>query len=427
MKIKRLSMSQILANDKLVFVISVVLAISLWAVVAVRYSEQQVSVISDIPISIEGSEISEKLALQMFGKTDYTVSVRVSGKRYKVSSSELTKEDFIATASTAMVSGAGKYSLPVSVRLANPDPEIEIGESSLSTVDVYFDYVQSETFPIEVSIPEGTKVVADGFVEGDPLMSISTVTISGAQTEIEKIDRVIAKVNIDTPLTSTEVFKTLILPINKNQGAVRSSYISYDGGVSEVSVTIPVLKATKMRPAVKFKNTPSIFLERPIVYGCTPNDEILVAVAPERLESSAELAIGTIDFASIGLGINSFKFEKKNINEVKVLDDIESINVSFTIGDAYNEKTLTVGSSNITVNGIPDGVAVDVQDDISLNIKVIGLEEELVNVTPENIKGTVDVTGIQEGTGTVDAVITFTVENTTGCWVYGEYKIKVSA
>ena len=427
MKIKRVSVAQLLNNNKIAFVISVVLAISLWAVVAVFFSEQQENIISDIPINIEVEEISDKLGLQSFGKTDYTVSVKVSGKRYEVSSAVLSKEDFIATASTANVSSAGKYSLPVSVELANPRSGIDIVSWSSYSVDVFFDYMLSESYAIEPVITADSKVAADGFIQGEPLMSVSTVTISGAATEIEKIHKVIAKVNIDEPLTQTGVFPTAILPINENNGSVRSAYINIDGGVNETSITVPILKETKITPTVKFKNTPSYFINTPINYICTPSNDINAAVAAELVDSTKNLSIGSVDFSQIKPGMNRFSFKTDSIPNVRVLDEIDVIDVAFYIGDDFGEKMLTVNSDNLMLNGITEDVPLTVQEDFELNIKVIGLTEELEGITAQNIKVSADVSEITEGSGETQVPLTFTVENTTGTWVYGTYTVKITA
>ncbi len=420
-------MADILNNDKLAFILSIVLAIAIWAVVAVFFSEQQNNIISDIPVNIEVSGISDKLGLQMFGKTEFTVSVKVSGKRYEVSSAALSKEDFIATASAANVSSAGKYSLPVSVELANTRSDIDIISWSSDTIDVFFDYMLSENYVIEPNITSEKGVVADGFIEGDPLMSLSTVTISGAASEIEKIHKVIAKVNIEEPLTATEVFKTPILPINVNNGSVRSAYISIDGGVSEISVTVPVLKVTKITPTVKFKNSPSFFINNPIKYSCIPGNDINAAVSVDLIDSTKSLPIGSIDFSQIRIGSNSFSFKTDDIQNVRVLDELNMINVSFYIGDSFAEKTLTIGADSILLNGLSEDVTVELPEDFSLEITVTGLSDELAGVTEQNVKASVDVSALTEGEGAVDVPIVFAVENTTACWVYGDYTVKVTA
>ncbi len=427
MKIKRKSIADILNNDKMAFVLSIVLAIAIWAVVAVFFSEQQNNIISDIPVNIEVGEISDKLGLKMFGKTEFTVSVKVSGKRYEVSSAALSKEDFIATASAANVSSAGKYSLPVSVELANTRSDIDIISWSSDSVDVFFDYMMSETYVIEPSITSEKGVIADGFIEGDPLLSVSTVTISGAASEIEKINRVIAKINIEEPLTETAVFKTQILPINSNNGSVRSAYISIDGGVSEVGITVPVMKVTKITPTVKFKNSPSFFINNPIKYSCIPGNDISAAVSVDLIDSTKTLPIGSIDFSQIKVGSNSFSFKTSDIQNVRVLDELNMINVSFYIGDSFTEKTLTVGAESILLNGLSDGVTVTLPEDFSLEITVIGLADELSAVTEENITASVDVSSLTEGSGATDVPIVFAVENTTACWVYGDYTVRVAA
>ena len=88
---------------------------------------------------------------------------------------------------------------------------------------------------------------------------------------------------------------------------------------------------------------------------------------------------------------------------------------------------MTINSENLILNKISDDIPVTVQENFSAEIKVIGLSDELLNVETQNIKASVDVSGITKGAGTVEVPITFTVENTTGCWVYGDYTVKITA
>ena len=135
MKLKRLSIGKLLQNNKIAFAVSVVLAVVLWLVVAIQFSDSQEAVFSEIPVTID-TTMTDKLDLQMFGQTDFTVTVQVTGKRYEISSAVLEKEDFIVAASTVNVSSAGKYTLPLTVRLADAASDVKIVGYSPETVDV---------------------------------------------------------------------------------------------------------------------------------------------------------------------------------------------------------------------------------------------------------------------------------------------------
>ena len=252
---KQISIGKWLNNNKFVAVLSVLLALVIWLVVALQMSNQMQATFNDIPVTFE-TTMTDSLELKMFGQTDVRVNVTVSGKRYEISSAALSSEDFIVTASTANVSSVGKYTLPISVRLKDPNKDIEIVSFMPQSVDINFDFNTSETYPIEVQISApNDQIAADGFIADEPLVSPAQVSITGAASEIQSISKVIAKIDLKEPLTQTTGFeKTPLVIVNANGGTVRSTYVHEEDNITDVTVTVRVLKLMQIRPTVQLKN-----------------------------------------------------------------------------------------------------------------------------------------------------------------------------
>ena len=422
---KHISIGKWLNNNKFVAALSLVLALVIWLVVALQMSNQMETTLSEIPVTFE-TTMSDKLDLKMFGQTDLRVSVTVSGKRYEISSAVLSNDDFIVTASTANVSSAGKYSLPISVRLKDTNTDVQIVSFTPESVDVYFDYNLTENYPVEIQISApDDQVAADGFVEGDPLVSTAEVTISGAAAEVQTIAKVIAKVNLDAPLSETTKFENTALAIvNANGGIVRSTYVRVADSISDVTVTVPILKVTQIRPSVRFKNSPSFFLEHPITCSYSPDGAVRAAVSTELLESTDSLTLGTIDFSSVKPGANTFAFASEDIANVRVLDDVESFRVSFSI-DGVQTRRISVATDSAVFNALPEDIRVAVAED-TLELTVVGLPGELESLTAEDITLSVDVSTLSDTPGTVELPLTASVNNTSSCWVYGNYTVSVT-
>ena len=177
---KHVPIGKWLNNNKFVAGLSLALAVVIWLVVALQMSNQMQATFSEIPVTFE-TTMTDKLDLKMFGQTGLSVNVTVSGKRYEISPAVLSNEDFLVTASTANVSSAGKYTLPITVRPKDANSDIQIVSFTPESVEVYFDYNLTENYPVEVQIEApDDQVCAEGFVEGEPLVSTAEVTISGA-------------------------------------------------------------------------------------------------------------------------------------------------------------------------------------------------------------------------------------------------------
>lgn len=421
MKKKKLTIGTVLNNNNYALIFSVIVAIILWLIVAMNFSDQQIATFGEIPVQID-TTMTQKLDLQMFGQTEFKVTVNVSGKRYEVSPAALSNEDFVVTASTVNVSSAGKYSLPITVRPKEGVRNVEIVSYSPETVDVYFDYNLTENYPVEVQLnSKDNLIAAKGFIDGEPILSTAEVTVSGAAAEVQKIARVVAKINITSPLTKTEKFSNVDLSIlNQNGGIVRSAYVSVADGIQNVTVTVPIFKVMDFKPTVRFKNSPSFFLEHPISYSCQPFGTVNAAVSTELLSSAESLSLGTIDFSKINAGSNSFTFRTEDIANIRVLDDIDEFRVDFTL-EGFQSKTMEVPRSNITINGLPRGRTVTPTGEDTFEITVIGSAKELELIKPDSIHITADASSVQPNATTAKLPLSFTIDGVVSSWIYGSY------
>ena len=85
MKAKKLSLRQLFSNTKFLVVFSIVVAFIFWIVVALEYAPVVENEIKDIPVKIDmNNSVPDKLGLQIFGQSDYTINVTVRGNRYIV-------------------------------------------------------------------------------------------------------------------------------------------------------------------------------------------------------------------------------------------------------------------------------------------------------------------------------------------------------
>ncbi|MCR5484288.1 MAG: hypothetical protein K6F09_01720 [Clostridiales bacterium] len=418
------SLFGLFSNNKFTLFFSFLVSVIIWALVAVFASPVESRNFNDISVNINTEDSNaEQLGLSIFGQKDFTVNVTVKGKRYEISPTALSADDFIVTADCSSVDSSGKQVLNVKVSPANVNAAFEITNYEPKTVTVYFDYLRTRSYSVKTEITPSSDFVSDEYIK-KIVPSRTVVDISGPVTKLDQISSVIAKIDLSDktlPLTKTETFETTAIPVNEKGGTI--PYVKVGDGNDKISVTIQVLKSVTLKSSVRFTGTPSYFAEHPIEYTCYP-DTLGVAISDELLNNTETLDVGTIDFSKIKAGKNEFTFNASDIRSAEVTDGTESIKASFEM-KGFISKTVEIPYENIKITGVPDGYTIVPDENETLTVKATGLENEITSLTEDSVFAYANATGFTpDGSeGELDVQITFV--NAPSCWTEGSYKIPV--
>lgn len=422
MKLKKLSLRQLFSNTKFLVVFSILVAFIFWIVVALEYAPVIENEIKDIPVKIDmNNSVPDKLGLQIFGQSDYTINVTVRGNRYIVGGDLLTADDFEATAQTAYVDSAGKHSLVVKVTAKDANADYEIISKSTDYIEVYFDkYAEKEVEVTPRIISELDDYTADDYMfdKADIIYETKTVKVSGAQTEVNSITAAYADIPIEKKLTQSETIDASV--VLSNGSDLDSKYVKINGESRlTVPVTLPVYKMQTSAVSVSFKNTPSDYINSPLLYSISPS-RVRVAVLQNGSDTTNSLEIGTIDFANITPSNNSFTFLASNVKTAKFLDGTTSFNVEVNT-DGLSTKKLEPNINSIMITG-GSGVSAGNVDLSSIgSVTVVGTQTALASVNANMLEVNINLTNIklEEGENTVP--VTVTLKNSKNCWVSGSY------
>lgn len=107
-------------------------------------------------------------------------------------------------------------------------------------MQVYFDTYKEVSYPLEPDIIADKVIPDEGYIQESTYSSVSNVTVSGPTTEVNKVSKVVARVSLSKPLTSTTTLEAKITPIGEYGGVPQ--YLDINHGQSNVTVTIRVLK-----------------------------------------------------------------------------------------------------------------------------------------------------------------------------------------
>lgn len=422
MKLKKLSLRQLFSNTKFLVVFSILVAFIFWIVVALEYAPVIENEIKDIPVKIDmNNSVPDKLGLQIFGQSDYTINVTVRGNRYIVGGDLLTADDFEATAQTAYVDSAGKHSLVVKVTAKDANADYEIISKSTDYIEVYFDkYAEKEVEVTPRIISELDDYTADYYMfdKADIIYETKTVKVSGAQTEVNSITAAYADIPIEKKLTQSETIDASV--VLSNGSDLDSKYVKINGESRlTVPVTLPVYKMQTSAVSVSFKNTPSDYINSPLLYSISPS-RVRVAVLQNGSDTTNSLEIGTIDFANITPSNGSFTFLASNVKTAKFLDGTTSFSVEVNT-DGLSTKKLEPNINSIMITG-GSGVSAGNVDLSSIgSVTVVGTQTALASVNANMLEVNINLTNIklEEGENTVP--VTVTLKNSKNCWVSGSY------
>lgn len=422
MKLKKLSLRKLFSNTKFLVVFSILVAFIFWIVVALEYAPVIENEIKDIPVKIDmNNSVPDKLGLQIFGQSDYTINVTVRGNRYIVGGDLLTADDFEATAQTAYVDSAGKHSLVVKVTAKDANADYEIISKSTDYIEVYFDkYAEKEVEVTPRIISELDDYTADDYMfdKADIIYETKTVKVSGAQTEVNSITAAYADIPIEKKLTQSETIDASV--VLSNGSDLDSKYVKINGESRlTVPVTLPVYKMQTSAVSVSFKNTPSDYINSPLLYSISPS-RVRVAVLQNGSDTTNSLEIGTIDFANITPSNSSFTFLASNVKTAKFLDGTTSFSVEVNT-DGLSTKKLEPNINSIMITG-GSGVSAGNVDLSSIgSVTVVGTQTALASVNANMLEVNINLTNIKLEDGENTVPVTVTLKNSKNCWVSGSY------
>lgn len=418
MKIKKQRISALFYNNRFLLVFSVITAIIIWLVVAVEFSETT-NVVRNVPVKIDYSRIQDNLGLEPFGENNFTVDVTVSGKRHIVESDDII-DDLVVTANTGYVNSVGLSKLNIEVSSSSIRPEYTIDAVSVESVDIYFDYFKEAEFVIEAEIDHKGSLVPDGYYVDELIFpNNNTVKISGPESEVNKINRVVARASVEEPLRQSTTLEAVLTALTKDGSSPK--YISFNRQRDIVNLTIPVYKKMILSASCAFINKPSDYIEKvPFSVTVSPSSAEF-AVAESKAEDLSSFEIATIDFSDLHSGENVFTFAAENVTGGMVIDSTEYFTVTVNVGGMSTQSYDAPSDVNFINN--PDGGKVEFIEFGFTQLTVIGPAASLSELSSDKIVLNADLSVVPPETkGMVVVPVTMSDND---CWTFGEYTATV--
>ena len=411
----KLSFKKLFSNDRVVFVLSLLMAVICWFVVALTVDTETNVVIEDVPVNlVSQSSVLTSLELHAIDADDITVDVQIRGERLVVGSVE--KSDIRIITDLSRVSGPGTIEIPLTA-VNNTNQDFEIITVSPATLTVKFDRLLTKSIPVTANITGLS--VGDDYVVETETVSPATVTISGPENEVAKISSCVANIEVNDKLETPTSLQSPIVMLDREGNAVESEFITMDA--TEAEVVIPIKKIEVLPLVVDFINVPTGFPMEELSYTLS-NSSITVAGIPEVLSRYSEISLGHIDMKTLDFSEN-YTFNVTLPTGFTNVDHLQTVEVLF---DETNLEEGLFTINNFTIKNRPSNYDVQVTTTRLTNVRILGDKNILASLTSDDIVAEIDLSDRNIQAGQFSVPIKIYMPTKGFVWAVGEYSVIIN-
>lgn len=405
-------MKKSLMNKSTLKILSLLIAILIWVVVKNVQDPMLVKVITSIPVTIVNeSYLASKLEVPLLIEGQDTVNVKVKGRESVVK--ELAREDFTAVADMTQIISMETTPRMVPVKV-NCEGLLD-SDISVTPGNIQVDIEKQTSVEKIIAVNTGDTVPDKNYEVGVLKANPEKVTISGPESIVNKIDRVVAMVDVsDRKETRTELDSELKI-YDKNQDELSEKQLSYldlkEIRNNKIKVTAEFWKAQN-KISLKAESSGSPKHGYQVSEIKLVPDTISIAGTDEALQKLAE-AGNTLEIpgSMIDVSGKSSDFEVNiDLTELlpentKLARDLNSSVIATVKILPYNSQDFELPATQIQTENIPEDMdLVFGQEKITVRLK--GKDEDLKNLKPETVQMKIDLKGYKEGEYTVPVTVT---------------------
>ena len=374
--------------------LAVLIALVLWlAIVNVNDPEKTITV-SNIPISVTNESAITSRDMVYNVKSEQYLNITVSGKRSIVSN--LSAEDFRATASLKELSKVNSILVDVTAKNASLGRKITIVKQSAQTILVDVENLEEKDFTDLVV--EYTGKVADGYVAGLSSMSTDEVTVKAPTSIIDKIKKVAVRCSLDG--TNTNISKKCpVILYDKNNKEIKSDEIELSD--KKIRVNVNVLRAKQVPISTINKDELGKPADGYVVDDVIlSSDSITVYGSEESLDSIESLDIqDDIDVSDAKGDVTQNIDVTGKLPKGLSVSGESTITVKVLIKKLIT-RTFEYDASEVSLNDLSSDLDVQL---VTKKVKVTlqGEEEVISQLTKDDMAISADLGKVKEGTTTV--------------------------
>ncbi len=383
---KRFSFSRLLYNDKVMLIMSFLLATAIWVAVIsgpANIEERQINV--NVTVDLMNSHAYQR-GLRVVGDNEFDVKVTVSGKWSVIT--KLTEEDLRVRADLNAITGPGDVELPLYVSRNSAETDYDILTITPDSLTVVCDYWKDNVSCPVVADVSLLTAAEEGTMIGEPVLDPTIfpdnkAIISGPEAVVDQIDSLVARVSAAEQLTAMKQYQVPLTALDKNGNELDLSLCKIENFESDtVTLTVPIWEERLVKLGYTVNNRPSGLSED--LLQISPETVDLLGPAEELDALEEELVnLGTVDFSRLSTSADSVRFKLDIPPSVQAIDAPDAAVVTLNT-EQLSQKTvsLTVTKDNTVVKGGTDGMAMSVREQTLDNIVIVGDAAAVSAISP---------------------------------------------
>ena len=406
-------MKKLFDSNAFVLIVSLLASLSIWVYVTGMESDEFKQTFRGVRVELVGADsLRESRNLVITDLDTNTVTVEVIGPRRIVGA--LESEDLVAQIDVSKLSQSAYTSQQY--YLSYPDgidtSRLSVARKAPETINFMVSDQSKKTIPVRGGF-EGK--LAEGYTAELPVFEPSTITVSGAQAYLDKIDHAWVSFGKDLEIDSSYSVDVGFSLIDGEGNACSPAGISLSQDT--IKATLPILEVKDVILAVDLvegagatSNNTKVTIEPKFV---------TLAGDSAILDGVNKIVLDTIDLTDFALThtenytitVNNELRNLTGITEAKVTVEIIGLEIK-----SFRVKNLSL------VNA--DGITAELISE-SLDISLRGTTEQLENIKPENIRAVADLTDFKETTGSCMVPVKIYVDGVTDVGAVGDYTVSV--
>lgn len=387
-------------------IVSLLASIVLWFYVTGVYNPQSTLSFKPLPytVDIKGS-VPESNDLIVVDDKPIEVSIVLEGPRPALAM--LQKEKIKIKLDYNSITSAGEYTLPIIVEL--PTSELKVVSTSPKEITLAFFKKTASSIDVKVNV---TGKVKEGFIADTAKAYPVSLNLTGPLERIKNIKTISANIDV-SGASETVLRKTDYVFLDENGVEIDKKGITAD--FAQVTVTAPVLKSKSVPLSVNIINSSGGANSKFANIQISPAN-VIIAAAPELIDSINSLELGTIDLALIGKEGISKEFDIAPPNGTKTFDSQAKAVVNITYPEIVS-KTFDVKSFSFV--NLPAGRKAT-QVTSTVRVTVIGVQADINSLSADQIKAVVDMADAS-ATGKIQYNLTFELPAELKVGILGKY------
>ncbi len=399
----------------LAMLLSVAVALGLWIYVATNVSTEREQTFSGVSVTLENATSLLDKGLMVKPGESHSVTFTLSGSLSELD--KLNTGNLKVLVDLTTITEPGEHQCDYRVVYPSGTSGVSLTKKESGKISINVVEYASKTVPVELIFvgdePEELFINSAGATIG-----VTEVGISGPKAEVDAVAK--AGIEIDLQeLTGTYTAEQRYTLMNKDNEPVYSDNIATDTG--EIYVNLPVEYFKTIPLTVSYIDGGGAKAEHAHLTLDVP--EIIISGSREAIDNIDSLVIAEVDLAQVDLK-TGYQVEGVIRLDENLTNHSGVTNVTGKIAlKGLKQRKMTLSAENIQMLNIPDGMVATIST-LKVEIEVRGVSDQVAALTLEQIRASIDLTGVNMGITTLDLMLEFPEGKDIGA--VGKYQVAVT-